>query len=36
LDGAKRLVNEHGMCLQANGDNVVTAQCSKNANQKWG
>ena len=36
LDGAKRLVNGQGMCLQANGNKVVTAQCSKNANQKWG
>ena len=36
VDGAKRLVNGLGTCLQAEGGAVVTAKCSKSANQKWG
>jgi hypothetical protein len=36
LDGAKRLANQHGMCLQPNGNNVVTAVCSNAPIQKWG
>ena len=36
LEGSKRLAKPHGMCLQADGKNVVTAKCSGAGTQKWG
>ena len=35
LDKQKRIAGRAGLCLQANGGNVVAAACSGANNQKW-